>query len=93
MEPRASLTLVNTLCAWASGASVLIAQAAVWLSTGVWPQWRLGDGWALIGISEPLIGPGPVGGIFQWVWSWPLGVGVFVLTAILAALIDPSRRD
>jgi|WetSurMetagenome_2_1015567.scaffolds.fasta_scaffold188714_2 hypothetical protein len=91
MEPRSSFAL--TLCAWGSAASVLVIQATVWLSTGSWPQWRFGDGWALIGVPEPLSSSGPLRGIFHWVWSWPLVVGVFVCMAILSALISPSRRD
>ena len=91
MEPRSSLTLV--IGAWASAASVLVAQVTVWVRTGVWPPWRFGDGWALIGVSEPFAGAGPLRGVFHWVWTWPLVVGVFVCMAILSALLSPSRRD
>jgi hypothetical protein len=88
---RSSLPL--TLCAWTSAGSILVIQIAIWFSTGVWPAWRFGDGWALIGVAEPLAQTGPLHGVFHWVWSWPLVVGVFVCMAILSALLSPSRRD
>ena len=93
MEPRSSLTFLNTLGAWASGGSVLIAQATVWISTGAWPNWKFADGWALIGVTEPHLGPDAVRGVLHWIWSWPLVVGVFVCTAVASALIAPRRSS
>lgn len=91
MEPRSSATLINTLGAWASAGSILIAQVAVWISTGSWPNWRFSDAWGLVGVPDPGPEAGAVGGVLHWIGAWPLGVAVFVCMAVFSALIAPRR--
>jgi hypothetical protein len=91
MEPRSTLSL-NALGAWVSGAFIIFTQIMVWMGTGAWPEWRVGDGWAMVGVSEPVVGLGPVQSIFHWIWCWPLVVGVFVFMAVVTAVAEFAKR-
>lgn len=92
MESRITLQAIGAVCVWVSVPAVLGAQLIIWLKSGSWPAWTFGDGWALIGVARPVTEWSDIQQICDWVWSWPLCLGVFVSVAILAALIPGVRR-
>ena len=93
MESRISLSLVGAVCLWVSGPAVLAAQLIIWFRTGQWPPWTFGDGCAFIGLTRPTITWAEVQQVCDWIWTWPLWLGLFVATAVLAALIPHARHD
>ncbi len=92
MEGRINLSLFGAICLWVSAPAVLCAQLLVWMRTGYWPPWTFGDGCAFIGLGRPLIDSPSAQQVADWVWSWPLCLGLFVATAILAALVPRPPR-
>ena len=87
MDSRITFSLVGAVCLWVSAPAVLAAQLIIWFRTGQWPSWSFGDGCAFIGLARPAITWATGQQVFDWVWSWPLWLGLFVTTAVLAALV------
>ena len=92
MDGRITFSLVGAICLWVSAPAVLVAQLLVWFRTGNWPPWTFGDACSFVGLGRPFTGMGSVQQVTDWVWSWPLWLGLFVSTAILAALVPSPRR-
>lgn len=93
MESRVTFSLVGAVCLWVSAPAVLAAQLIVWFRTGNWPPWTFGDGWAFLGLGRPFTSWAAAQQVCDWVLSWPLWLGLFVSTAVLAALIPRARHD
>jgi len=93
MEPRVTFSPVGAIIVWVTGPAVLVAQIIIWFRTGQWPPWTFGDGCTFIGLAHPVMNWLEGQQICDWVWSWPLWLGLFVSTATLAALIPHSRRS
>ena len=93
MESRVSVSLIGATCLWVSAPAVLAAQLIIWFRTGAWPSWSFGDGCAFIGLTRPLTSWTSGQQLCDWIWSWPLWLGLFVSTAVLAALIPHARHD
>ena len=56
------------------------------------PPWTFGDGCAFVGLSHPMTDWATGQQLCDWIWSWPLWLGLFVATAILAALLPRARQ-
>lgn len=93
METRVTLSAVAATCLWVCGPAVLAVQLLVWLRTGAWPPWTFGDGCSFVGLGRPLITWAEAQQICDWIWSWPLWLGLFVATVILAALVPRPRNS
>jgi hypothetical protein len=93
MDSRITFSLVGAVCLWVSAPLVLAAQLIVWFRTGQWPPWTFGDGCAFVGVSHPMTIWATGQQLCDWIWSWPLWLGLFVTTAILAALLPRVRHD
>ena len=93
MESRVTFSLVGAICLWVSGPAVLAAELIIWLRTGQWPPWTFGDGCAFIGLARPIITWAEAQQVCDWIWTWPLWLGLFVATTILAALVPHARHD
>jgi hypothetical protein len=91
MDERISLSLFGAVCLWATAPVVLAGQLVIWLRTGQWPSWTFGDGCAFLGLSRPVTDWATGQQLCDWVWSWPLWLGLFVSTAVLAALLPRPR--
>jgi hypothetical protein len=92
MEPRITFSLLGAICLWASAPVVLAAQLIAWSRTGAWPPWTFGDGCAFVGLGRPAMTWAVGQQLCDWIWSWPLWLGLFVCTAVLAALLPRDRR-
>ena len=93
MDSRITFSLLGAVCLWVSAPLVLAAQLIVWFRTGMWPPWTFGDGCAFIGVSHPMTTWTTGQQLCDWIWSWPLWLGLFVTTAVLAALLPRARHD
>jgi hypothetical protein len=93
MESRVTFSLVGATCLWVSAPAVLAAQLLVWLRTGGWPPWTFGEGCAFVGLGRPILSWASGQQVCDWIWSWPLWLGLFVSCAMLAALIPHAKHD
>ena len=92
MESRITVSLVGAVCLWVSAPLVIAAQLIVWFRTGAWPPWTFGDGCAFIGLDRPVTTWATGQQLCDWIWSWPLCLGVFVGAAVMAGLLPRGRR-
>lgn len=93
MESRFDISALGAILLWVSAPAVLTAELITWLRTGAWPAWTFGDGCAFFGMSRPMTSSSSIQQLCDWIWSWPLWLGLFVTTAILAGVLPRAPKE